>query len=74
MGVGGWVMTHQTLDMAGVQDPAKGFGHSICRVDSSWDVKEDDGIVGFPVLDGKPLDINVATALGGNTMVDHVDG
>ena len=59
--------------MACMEDPAKRLGEVIGRVDLPWDVFHDDMALMFPVLNGKPLDVDVTRSLGGDISVDHLD-
>ena len=65
------IVTHQTADMSKMQRSAERLGESICWVDDTWDVAEDNLAFGFPLLDGEVLDIDVPGTRCGSARVDH---
>ena len=68
-------MAHESTGMTGMENPSKRLGQVISWVDDPRDVGKEDGLEFLdPGLDGKHLDINVATPFCGDTVVDHVDG
>lgn len=60
--------------MAGVKDPRNGLGEAVSRIDDAWNVNEDKVAGSFPVLDCKKLDVDVASADGGATSINDLDG
>jgi hypothetical protein len=69
----GWKVSHETSAVAIVEDPSQGFGQCIGRVDDARDVVKDDVATFFPILDCEELNIDMATPLRGDTVVDYVD-
>ena len=64
-------MTHVATTVAVVEGPAASFCQSIGAVDDAGDVEKDQVTIVFPLLDGKVLDVNVASTVGGLARVDH---
>jgi len=65
-------VTHDATRMASMENPAKGLGEVIRRIDDAWDVAHDNVASLLPVLNSKVLDINVTRTLGRNTSIDHL--
>ena len=61
------------MSMAGVENPAKGFGKSIRDRKDTMNMSHDNIFGIGPILDGKMLDINMARLLSGGMVVDHID-
>ena len=73
--IGGSMVTHKTMDMTGLQDPAQWLGQGVSRINDTRDVGQDDGfLILDPGLDGEALDVNMSTSFSRYTVVDHVDG
>ena len=60
--------------MTRMENPSKIFGEVVAAIDHSRDVAERNVAIGFPILNRKILDRNVASAVGRNASVDHLDG
>ena len=60
--------------MAGVKDPAKGFGQVVGGVEDTRDVLHDNVASFFPFLDCKELYVDVARSFSGDAVVDDFDG
>jgi hypothetical protein len=53
---------------------SKGFGERICGVNDAGDMGKKYLLIGFPFLDCKMLDVDVAQARGRLACVNHKDG
>ena len=53
-------MTHHAAHMSKMQGGAQRLGEGIGRIDDTRDVTENDVALGFPFLNRKMLDIDVA--------------
>jgi hypothetical protein len=60
--------------VAGVKDPAEGFGKHIRRVNNAWDMRKLNVAKGTPLLKGKIPDINMTGAFSGTLVVDDLEG
>ena len=66
-------MSHNAPCMPLVKDPAEGFGKIIGGVDNTRNELHDDGVVFFPILDGKMLYVNVSRTFGWLSSIDDLD-
>ena len=67
-------MTHRTMNMVGVQSPAKCLGGLVAGVDDARDVTHDNLTSSTPLLNRKVLDVDMAGARGRTTLVHHSNG
>jgi len=67
-------MPHDSAGMSVMQNPSKGFGQVIGRIDDPGNELHDNGARFLPILHSEVLDINVTRSLSGHTSVDHIDG
>ena len=66
-----FVMSHATASMARVEHPTKSFGHVVTQVDDTWAVTQNDVALVAPFLNGKMLDLDVASTRSGTRFIDH---
>jgi len=57
---GSCVMAHNATSVPRMEDPTERLGQIVSRVEDSRYVEHDDISGGFPVLDGKELDVDMA--------------
>ncbi len=63
-------MTHQPTNMTKMESGAKRFSEGVGRVDNARNVTENDVTIGFPLLNGEMLYVNVPRARRWLTCVD----
>ena len=54
------MMTHHSSGMPRMENPTKRFGKVICWIENSRNVPHDDVTGGFPILNGKTLNVNMS--------------
>ena len=70
---GGAVVAHQTANMAMMERGAQRLCQRIGGVDNARDVREDDLLGSFPLLEGKMLDVDMTGTWCGAICIDHQD-
>ena len=56
------IMSHKATTVSGVEDPTKRFSKIVSCIDDSRDVDQNDVAMGFPILNGKVLNEDMAGA------------
>ena len=72
-GPGRAVVTHEAVGVTMMERSTQRFGEGIGRVDDAGDMFQDNFALGFPFLNGKVLDVDVARARCRAARVDHED-
>ena len=66
-------MSEEATAVAFVKEPTQGLGKGVGRVDLAREVTEDKVTSLTPFLNGKPLDVDMASPFGRFAMVDNLD-
>ena len=67
-------MAHKVTTVAGVEDPAYRFCKVVTRVDGTADEAHGNVASFFPVLNGKPLDLDVPRPVGCVACINDFNG
>lgn len=65
-------VTHKATSVASMQHPTKGFSKVITRIKDSRDVAEDYPFGFFPILNGKPLYLDVSSTVSRLAGIDNL--
>ena len=68
------VMSHDAASVTLMEDPSKRLGEVVAAEDGARTKTHDDVTSFLPILEGKPLDVNVSGALSRNPSIDNLDG
>ena len=74
LGKGHRVVAQSTTDMAIVKQSSKWFGTGITRINRTSNMKQKKFVTGTPFLDGKMLDINMASTGSRAGVINHSNG
>ncbi len=64
-------MSHSTANVTRMKSPSTGFGSSIRRIENAGNVLHSNLAMGAPILNSKPLVIDVTGAGSRTVLVDH---